>query len=572
MKTRIITILFFAMTFFGCEDYLETPPLDKLTDETYWINENSVRTFSYGFYTAYFTGYGSGNTWGKYFTGQSLNDDFAPVTPGLFTPNAVPATASAAGWTFTWVRKANLLINRVQTVPMEQEAINHWRGIGRFFRGMEYSDLVKNFGDVPWYSSTLVETDLDQLYKPRDSRTLVMDSVLADFKYAAQNVRLTNGAKGLTVNKDVVLAYMSRIFLFEGTWQKYHNNNNAKAAEYLEAAKWAADEVIKSGRYSLGNYREVFNSLSLATNPEVILYREYVEGVLTHSLNTYNNKEAQTGPSKDLIDSYLAADGLPIQNSPLYKGDIGISNWLGNRDPRISQTFVTSEYRLNGVVGNYSTTGVATHKFLNEAIKDQTIGTSNLNPTDAPVIRFGEVLINYAEAATELATVGGPALTQGDLDISINKLRSRPGINLPHLQVLGGEPAVNGQTYDDKDRDPTVPAMIWEVRRERRIELVFEGFRLDDLKRWKKLQYTNTLTNPEINMGAWIKKSDYPKINSAVVLDKSKTATEGYITPAWDAAVQRTEIPDKYYLNPLPLDQIVLYKERGVTLTQNPGW
>ncbi|GGK89488.1 RagB/SusD family nutrient uptake outer membrane protein [Rufibacter glacialis] len=570
MKIRIASILFFALTLFSCEDFLETPPIDQLRDETYWVNEASVRTFSYGFYSAYFTGYGSGNTWGRYFTGQALNDDFAPTTPVQFTPNAVPA--SGGGWTFTWVRKANIFINRVQTVPMSQEAINHWRGIGRFFRGLEYSDLVKSFGDVPWYSNSLLETDIDQLYKPRDRRTLVMDSVLADFKYAVENVRLTNGQKGQTVNRDVILAYMSRVFLFEGTWQKYHHNNSAKAAEYLAASKWAANEVIKSGRYRLGNYREVFNSLNLAGNPEVILYREYAPGVLTHALNSYNNKEPQTGPSKDLIDSYLGKDGLPIKVSTVYQGDKGITKVMANRDPRITQTFVSDQLRLNGIAGNYSTTGIATHKFLNEEIKDLPEGSLSGGYADAPVIRFGEVLMNYAEAVTELATVGGPEVTQGDLDISINVLRSRPGINIPKLEVKGGQPAINGQTYDDPDRDPSVPAFIWEIRRERRIELVFEGFRLDDLKRWKKLEYTNTITNPEINMGAWIRKADYPKLSTSVVVDKDQNDPEGYITPAWTAATQRTNTDPKYYLSPLPLDQIVLYKEKGVTLTQNPGW
>src|SRR5690606_8122994 len=113
-------------------------------------------------------------------------------------------------------------------------------------------------------------------------------------------------------------------FLFEGTWQKYHENNTQKAAEYLEAAKWAAEQVINSGNYSLGNYREVFNSLSLSSNPEVILYREYEEGMLTHALNSYNNKEPQSGISKNAVDAYLCSDGLPVSVSPLYQGDQGI--------------------------------------------------------------------------------------------------------------------------------------------------------------------------------------------------------------------------------------------------------
>ncbi|MEJ8800761.1 RagB/SusD family nutrient uptake outer membrane protein [Pontibacter sp. H249] len=567
MKKKIFVLALFATTLFSCDkDFLEVPPIDQLTDQTYWTSEDNVRTFSYGFYPNYFTGYGSGFAWGGYFSGQSLNDDFAPSSPAQFTQN-VPA--SGGGWTFAWVRKANIFIDRVQGVPMADEAKAHWTGVGRFFRGMEYANLVNTFGDVPYFDKELKETDTEELYKPRDQRTLVMDKVLADFRFAAENVRLTDGTKGLTVNRDVVLAFMSRVFLFEGTWQKYHLNNTAKAAEYLEASKWAAEQLINSGRYSLApSYRSVFNSLNLAGNSEAILYRQYEPGALTHALNSYNNKEPQTGVSKDAIDSYLAEDGLPVAISPLYQGDKGIDVFKA-RDPRVKETFVTTELRLNGIASNYSTTGYATHKFLNDAIKDQPEGSSSLNPTDAPVIRYGEVLINYAEATAELATLGGTALSQADLDISVNKLRARTGIKMPALQVQGNQPAVNGVTYDDPARDPSVPALIWEIRRERRVELMMEGFRLDDLRRWKKLEYVDTKANVDINRGAWIKKADYPKLQSSVTLTEG---AEGYIIPATAAASQRLFVDPKVYLSPLPLDQIKLYADKGVELKQNPGW
>jgi len=568
MKLRIIalTLSFFALS--GCEDFLEKPPLDSLTDETYWTNENNVRSFSWGFYTAYFSGYGSGYSWGKFFSAQTLNDDFAPSSPNQFR-RTVPTAATSGYWTFAYVRKANIFINRIQTVPMNEEAIQHWTGVARFFRAMEYHDLVKQFGDIPWYDEELSETDPDVLYKPRDSRGFVMDRVLEDFKFAMENVRIDDGNNGLNVNRAVVLSFMSRIFLYEGTWQKYHNGNTEKAKEYLEASKNAAVQLINTGEYSLSKYREVFNSLNLTGNPEVILFRHYEPGILTHALNSYNNMEPQTGVSKDAIESYLINDGLPIGLSPLYQGDKGIDNVMANRDPRIYETLVSDELRLNGIASNYSTTGYSTHKFLNEVIKDQPEGSSNLNYTDSPVMRFGEVLINYAEAAAELATVGGAALTQSDLDMSVNVLRDRPGILLPHLEVLGNDAAVNGMVYDDPARDPDVSSIIWEIRRERRIELMMEGFRSDDLSRWEKLEYTDTQDNSDINRGAWIKRADYPKLQSSVTLTG---AEEGYIIPATAAVSQRLFLDPKVYLDPVPLDQITLYNQHGVTLTQNPGW
>jgi len=565
-KLSLLLIIFVTVS--GCDDdFLEKPPKDLLLDESYWNSEGNVKTFAYGFYTGYFSGYGSSYTFGDYFTGQALNDDFAASNPALFTQQ-VPT--SGGGWSFAYVRKANIFIDRVQTVPMEEEAINHWTGIGRFFRALEYRDLVKSFGDVPYYDQELGENDNELLYKKRDDRVFVMDKVLEDFQFAIENVRDDVENEGQEVDKSVVLAYMSRVFLYEGTWQKYREGNSEKAAEYLDAAKMAADLVISSGKFSLDNYRSVFNSLSLSGNPEVILYREYEQGILTHALNSYNNKEPQTGIAKDGIESYLADDGLPISLSPEYQGDKGIENVMANRDPRIYETFVSNELRINGVASNYSTTGIATHKFLNEEIADEPAGNSNQNPTDAPIIRYGEVLLNYAEATAELATLGGAALTQNDLDKSINVLRARPGIDMPKLEVAGGSPAVNGQVYDDPDRDPEVSSLIWEIRRERRIELIMEGFRLDDLKRWSKLNYVDMVENPEINQGAWVVKADYPDANlENLILTEGD---QGYIIPASASESLRTFDDPKVYLEPVPLDQITLYSDQGVELEQNPGW
>ena len=569
----------------GCDkDFLEVPPQASMIDEEYWTNENNIETFAFGFYPAYFSGYGSGYTWGKFFTGEAFNDDFAATSPPVFT-RQVPTTANtASGWTFSWVRKANIFINRVENSPIDENAKDHWVGIGRFFRAMEYKDLVQRFGDVPWYEEELIEDDVEEMYRPRDSREFVMDKVLEDFQYAAANVREEARVDGLMVNRDVVLGFMSRVFLFEGTWQKYHEGNNEKAREYLEAAKWAANEVIEGGNYSLGDYREVFTSISLANNPEVMLYREYESGVLTHSLMSYNNRgEPQTGVSKDAIDSYLTANGLPIDLDPEYQGDHGIENVMANRDPRLHATVVPDTLRINGVHSSYSTSGFATHKFLNEDIKDTQEGFSSLNITDSPVLRYGEVLLNYIEAAAELATVGGPALPQGDLDKSINVLRARPGIEMPSVTLSGEYLAVDGTNIDDPERDPDVSPILWEIRRERRIELMMEGFRNDDLKRWRKFEYLDMVDNYEINMGAWIDKSDYeptdPELDNPVegltLVDASGNVVsgdQGYIKPATaESSIRRFE-DERVYLRPIPLDQITLYSDFGVTLEQNPGW
>jgi len=585
MKTLRYTAIAALLSLSSCSkdflggDFLTKAPLDRLTDPAFWSSENNIRTYTYGFYNYYFTGYGKGYTWNTpYFFGQFINDDFAPlkIEGNVVDKFPLNVPTSGGGWSpalpdeqkpteassyYSRVRKANHFIESVPKAALAAEAENHWLGVGRFFRGLEYANFVNRFGDVPYIGQVLSEDD-PELYRPRDPRTFVMDKVLEDFRFAAQNVRTTDGPEKQAVNRYVVLAFMSRVFLFEGTWLKYHNGSQAKATEYLEAAKWAADQVIQSGAFSLSSdYRGLFTSESLKGNPEVILFKEYAEGILQHSLMSYNNTEPQPGVSKNAIDSYLLADGLPIGLSPLYPGDKTVADALKDRDGRMAGT-VVPEFRMMNTRPDYSISGYSVHKFLNETLKNQNVGTSQLNITDAPVIRYGEVLVNYAEAAAEL---GG--ITQAELDRSVNLLRARTGVNLPKLEVIGDLPTVNGTVYDDPARDTDVPSLIWEIRRERRSELIFEGRRLDDLRRWKKLHYADTDKNPTINRGAYIVKADYTADQLAgISIDGTN---EGYIIPS--AAVKR-EVEDKFYLDPIPIDQITLYRNNGVELTQNPGW
>lgn len=555
------------------DDFLTKDPLDQLTDPAFWASENNIRTYTYGFYYSYFKGYGQGFGWGKYFSGQALNDDFAPQTPAEFIIN-VPT--SGGGWSpalpaiqdptkttsyYSRIRKANHFIESVPKSELAEEVQNHWSGIGRFFRGLEYANFVNAFGDVPYIDHVLLEDDPD-LYKPRDSRILVMDKVLEDFKFAAEHVRAVDGPNQQAVNKYVVLAYMSRVFLFEGTWLKYHDVDQTKAKQYLEASKWAAEQIMDAGAFNISNdYRALFTSESLKGNTEIIMFKEYVEGILQHSLMSYNNLESQSGMSKNAVDSYLLSDGLPIGLSGRYVGDKTVKDALTNRDGRMLQT-VVPQIRLMNIVSNYSSSGYSSHKFLNESLKDAVTGSGQLNITDAPIIRYGEVLMNYAEATAELGT-----LTTEDLNKSINLLRKRQGVGMPALEVIGGNPAVNGKVYDDPARDATVSSLIWEIRRERRTELMFEGFRLDDLRRWKKLEYADTDKNPTINRGAYIVKADYNESTLKGIYIDGTSA--GYIIPS--NSNKRT-VSEKYYLDPIPLDQISLYKQNGVDLEQNFGW
>ena len=559
--------MFAVASLTSCDDFLECAPYDSIDDTEYWQNEIHVRTYSYGFYASFFNGYGTtkligGSSFGN---GDTFNDDVAWRTQGEFTPIRVPDSDS--GWDFTLVRKSNYMLEKVQEMSgLSEEAMNHWVGVARFFRGIAYSNLVFAYGDVPWYDHRLGTDEKDELYKDRDSRTTVVGKIMEDFKFALENVRTDDG--DLTINRYVVAAMVSRLMLREGTFLKYHNIDATTASTAIALSRDASKVVMGSNKFAISDdYNALFSSDDLSGNSEIIFFRKYLDGVLTHCVLTYNNAEAQTGANKALLDSYLMSNGLPTALSTSWDGKTA-TGFFSNRDPRLTATF-RSKYYLRGedcTPFNYSTSGYSMRKFMD----DSQVSSSDLkyrgqnNETDCPLLRYAEVLLNYAEARYELGE-----LTQDDLNNSINLIRSRKGIAMPKLEMVGNQPAVDGTVYDDPARDPEVDGLLWEIRRERRVEMCFEGLRYSDLKRWKKLEYMYNGANPSIKYGAYISYTEYPKANKTE-LPIEGGATEGYIL--CNTGTERQAPTDKNYVKPVPKDQIQLYKDNGYTLTQTAEW
>ena len=590
----------------SCSDFLERPPMDSIENSPEFYNsENNVRVTVNGWYDIYFTGYETGWTRSDFFDGTDRAnwcDDLAQQTATYFTKVA-PSKTSDSAWGFANVRRINLVYEGVLASTLPEEAKNHWLGIARFFRGMEYARLVRLFGDVPYYDHVVQSTDIKDLYKPRDSREYVMDRVLEDLEFASKNVRVSDGTKGLTVNRDVVNAFYSRIMLFEGTWQKYNEKNDELAAKYLQAAKDAAARVMEAGYRISDNYKALTISESLAGNPEIILYREYDAATITHAEMSWQSEQTLgNGPSKDLIESYLTTSGLPIAQVGIdqYKGDKSFKNEMANRDPRLSYNIVDS-LALNGVTGAvFGIGGYMGNRFVNPDLMNTPGGQSSTNITDAPIMKLNEVMLNYLEAAAELAQLGKYTLTQADLNNTINAIRDRADVKMPHVTLRGDQFEVDGVVVDDPNRDKgyaevpgdyAVPSMIWEIRRERRVELVYEGIRFDDIRRWGKLHYADMVLNKKLNLGSWLDKDAYvAEFNARVPADRQITVetlvnvnldrpgNAGYIKPIpSDLNVRTYSMKD--YLYPIPTEQISLYKSKSeqlgdpsIKLEQNPGW
>lgn len=611
--------------FASCDDVLERPQLNNPQDDNYWRNETDLRLFGNGFYTNYFVGYNSG--WGSAYAplrGYNFSDDVAYSGKQSSFENSVPASrgsssedvawlgAAFAGpnWNFAWVRKANLFLDRIENVAkpkITEDVYKHWSAVARFFRGYEYCRLVSVFGDVPYYDKVFTETDEKEMFKDRAPRTEVMEKVYADFEYVLTNMRTDDGAQYL--NRYIAAGFISRLMLFEGTWQKYHKGDQALAKKYLEMARDAAQIVIGSKKWEIsGEFRGLFGSQDLKGHKEVLMYRHYDAALgVTHHVASYSNGQESQSPAPNLAlaEAFICQDGKPYQTSAIPNVDqpenMDIETMIKTRDPRFEATFANTA-KIQSVTLLYAT------KFIDRvgpSLADPSktpIYASMTNTNDYPVMRYSEVLLNWLEAKAELAlSYNGDAVTQADIDLTINALRNRP-LDKPAIDK-GVEKTAPMQLADinaafDPARDKgtsitgdyEVDPLIWEIRRERRMEFVYEHSRILDLKRWRKLHYMDNALYPSTALGLWVNlKKEVPSYLDAnkdgtwparEVVDANGNKIKydgtngdkmvGFYVPL--KASNRDKFTERSYCAPIGRAQINQYKERGYKLTQTEGW
>ena len=598
-----------CLFFLSCnKDILDRAPLDRVIDGQFWRNEDDVRLYTNAFYTNYFNGYNSGftvdytpvrgYTFNDDLTGKNVQSSFEssiPTSRGS-TSEAAEWMLTYAGptWDFAWVRKSNILIDRLDNVAkprITDEAYKHWMAVGRFFRGYEYSRLVSVFGNVPYFDKVIENTDLATLYKDRDNRGVVMDKVYDDFKYALSNMRENDGTQFL--NRYIAAGFISRFMLFEGTFLHYHGLDAARAKKYLEFAVEAAGLVISSNKYNFGrDFKTLFSSETLAGHPEVLLYRAYDAALsVTHAIGSYQNGTEIVGVDANLvlIKSFIAKDGKTWQNSAVpLASSFAIADLVKTRDPRFEASFIDRPLATSAtLLYGYKFASREAITFIGRAYPPA--WGSNTNTSDAPVMRLAEVVLNWIEAKAVLAQyMGGPAVTQGDLDKSINAIRNRP---LDAAAIAKGvaktAPLQLAAIPVDPTRDADVPELIWEIRRERRMEFVFEHTRLLDLKRWKKLSNMDFSTNPDYFLGPWVNVfEEIPTYLTAANVGKIRVkkadgtivtynGTNGALMVGFwmvENAQNRNAFTNRSYMAPVGQSQIIQYEEKGYKLTQTTGW
>ncbi len=566
-------------------DFLDKTPLDTISSDQYFTTANADALAQYcnKLYPELIKGHGKpkNTDYGMMLT-DFQSDDILPWEMNLvaFSQHVISATDDE--WKWENIRSCNNFLENYDRSP-EKTAIKHrYAGEILFFKCLDYFNKVQRFGDVPWYDEVL-STDNPDLYKARDSREVVMNNMLRDIDQAIEWLP-TKATTGVSrISKDAALALKARFCLFEGSFRRYHGLEGGD--EYLKAAYDAAGELMKpdygyflfKGSSPEKAYYELFIQADYKSNPEIILSKEYDPGIgqgnnLTRTIAV---GERPIGFSKNFVDDYLCAKtGLSISMCGCegHTHHTTLIDELKNRDPRLLQTIPTPEageftYYLNGkrpdigkiTSGNYSTsTGYAVVKYYDPA---QYSSNHNEGTLDAPIFRYAEILLIRAEAGAELGL-------DPELDKTVNALRDRVGFTFHLTNNPKEDPKLVKDYPEIKGNNKN---LIREIRRERRIELVAEGYRYFDLMRWKCGKNLNE-----------------PKLG--IIPDKSKKADDptGFSEKDYNTIVEQLGLKDgavdiyskrvtnptanfldpKHYLFPIPTNQIAL----NPNLKQNTDW
>ena len=590
MKRYIFIAIALITGLTACDDLLDTKPLSQISPATYFKTETDLQLFS--------------NTFYNNLLDKSPYDDQSDLyiqqnlSAEMIGGNRRTVPNSGGGWSWGDLRKMNTLLGHIDQCE-DEAAVVKYTALTRFFRAYFYFEKVKRFGDVPWYETELGSAD-EELYKPRDSRELVMSKMIEDIDYAIEN--LPSEVSTYRVNRWAALALKARFCLYEGTYRKYHNLSleGNDYSYYLQQSVAAAEKLINEGPYTLystGNPNKDYLTLFAQENASK---DEYILAIkFDYSLGIYHNATAHTvvatqgrpGLTRKMVNSYLMVDGTAFTDQERWQ-EASFIEEVKDRDPRLAQSIRTPGYTRIGTTKvlapdlTGSVTGYHPVKFVQDpTASGGQVDRNDRSTADLPVFRLGEVLLNYAEAKAELGT-----LNQGDLDLSINKLRERVGMPYLQMSAANGDPDwyLSSAEYGYTNVSGSNKGVLLEIRRERAIELNQEGFRFDDLVRWK----AGSSINQEI-FGMYFKQPGAYDLTGDGVSDAILYA-EGTSKPTAPDGVQLLEIGKdilltegdhgyiyyhkniartpfsevRDYLYPIPINE----RSLNNNLTQNPGW
>ena len=587
----------------SCEDFLTKVPETDLSPDPFFTTEAELEMWTNNFYAEILPEADN-------LTAQVADDHYTSSLNAIEKGTRSPSSASWGVGTWQPLRRINYFLENNKCADPAIKA--EYDGVAYFFRAMFYFNKVRQYGDIPYYDKVIGSSDEAMLNKPRDPRGYVMLKICQDLDKAYELLPDKWEAYSVyKVTKDAAMALKSRAALFEGTFRKYHAGTEyvpqdeqtfdgitVSSKWFLEQAAEAASKVM--GKHSLytGNtlglatkatkasYREYF-ILEDAEDSETILSRRYSVALLIRHGIQFNMKNGRHSATARFVNHYLQADGTPIQNRAGWQ-TLSYRDAFKNRDPRMEQTLHGPSYVAYQGKGHEMMTfdrnlsGYRVIKFISSTDHEN----ATTSTTDYPLLRYAEVLLNYAEAKAELGT-----LTADDLAKTINVIRARVG--MPGLTAVPTEADALMKEYYPNAKGEQLAAIL-EIRRERTVELFCEGFRQWDLLRWDEGKWLAPSTNKgfqgiyvpalgeydldndgKLDAGFYAKalssddKTTVPATNQ-IVIGGGWTLSEGdhgYLT--YHAAEDYVWDDTKDYLWPIPEDQRTL---TGGALTQNPGW
>ncbi len=569
-KITYILGLFSMLTFQSC---LDMEPKTQLADTNYWQTPDHFKLFATQFYgwTVDF----------KQLDDSPHSDVRSDLRTGITLDvysngtNSIPSSDKTYTNNYNRIRQVNTLLQQAEGYAAPAD-IETSVGEAHFFRAYCYFDLLQVYGDVI-ITRTPLDIDSPEMQMARNSRDEVVDFILEDLEEA---IRLLPEANEISskdegrLSSQAASAFLSRVALYEGTWQKFRNGgqNNDRSSALLDIAATSAHDVIESGFFELfapeelgtEAYKYLFILENDKSNPAGITKSGNKEYIFTRRHDPtlasigFNITQGRLGNAvyvtRKMANMYLQSNGLPI--NPQTWDYSKVDSEFKDRDNRMSNTLMIPGHTYWGTGGgridwtgsaeeianashkNYmpsTGTGYFPHKWCCERDGVPT----GMEAYDYPIIRYAEVLLNYAEAVFER----DDKISDEDLAISLNLTRKRVNPNMPDLTNA----FVSANNLD----------MRTEIRRERTVEFYDENFRIDDLKRWKTAEEEMSMNLTGVK---WRGTEYETKWSDA----SSKTMdAEGCIIyeqgRVWE---------EKHYLYPLPIDQLKL----NPNLKQNPGW
>lgn len=567
---------------------LDEYPVDTATNQAIFGSASGLELYSNSFYNIL-----PGTDVGV-FQGDDASDLVARNGVDSYLAVNALSPVTSSGWSWSALRNINYFIENAENSPVAEKG--HYIGLARFFRALFYFDKVQRFGDVPWIDKTIEVTDSVTLYGPRDDRFMVMDKVLEDLDFAIENITLTSDASSTRITKNVARAYKTRIALFEASYRKYHTEYGMQgtANAWYEEVVGAANEIQGFSLHRAGqnerSYREIFIAKTPYADETILAVALDASLQVFSSANrrfispTYGNRPSLT---RNFVNTYLNLDGTPFTSDPAYKTTPFVEE-VKNRDLRLQQTIRLGDYHRteNGVPVvappnfNQTFTGYQPIKWCYD--ERFPYDDESRNDNAHIIMRYAEVLLNKAEALAELGS-----MTPADWSETIGALRARAGITGATLAALPTEAdPYLVEYYMGKFTDP----VLLEVIRERAVEMVFEGLRPDDLRRWRIGElfadapmtgmYVPSLGEYDLNsdgvMDVLFYQGDRPESSNPAIayVDVTPSSEVGRIQLSNGASGEviwnpgEREWLDKKYLYPIPeADRI-----RNPALGQNPGW